>query len=146
MVGAREGLHVFLLLSADLFKAGACQMSRRCKGTRLDEVEVFPWWQSIHQTRFPSHQMPDNIEAHLHCHLQELRLKALDFWLIVNHSWFFLTLNFWQKELKLEHTAKVYTFGSISMSFLHFYKTASSGRSSFISSHLWFWQNLEGIS
>lgn len=42
--GAKEGLHLFLILSADLFTAGACQI-RSCKGegARLDGMEVFPW-------------------------------------------------------------------------------------------------------
>lgn len=43
MVGASEGRHIFLLLSADLFTAGACQMSCKCEGARLDGMEVFLW-------------------------------------------------------------------------------------------------------
>lgn len=57
----------------------------------------------------PSHQMCRQQPSPLSL---QFRLKVLGFWLAVTYSWGFLKLNFRQRVLKLEHTAKVHIWGS----------------------------------
>lgn len=113
-VGAGEGPHISLLLSADLLTAVPV------KGVVNAEVLNLMWWTGFLGNEVFTRQVSrairygDNHEAHSRDSPQVFKCSAWRGWTLgsQSHSWFFLKLNCRQKELRLEHSAKMYIFGS----------------------------------
>lgn len=135
--GASEGLHLFLLLSGDLFTAGARQI-RSCKGkgARLDGMEVFLWWWSVPSTNFPSHQMCRQQQSPLSLPSSSVQVEGAGLGSQSPTAVSFKNGSLGKRNSSLDTLQKC-TFFLISP--LHFGKTVSRRKDNFISSYLCFW-------
>lgn len=129
-VGATEGPHLFLLLSADLFTAVLVKWV-----VNAEVLNLMCWTGSLGNEVFTRQvsqaiRYGDNHKAHFRDSPQVFKCSGWRGWTLgfQSHSWFFLKLNCRQKELRLEHSVNMYILEVISVSSWHLYGTASSGR------------------